>query len=100
MALEEDGAEETGAIRAAVRSAKKSSRPAKIGEPERRPTSSKKDKKTKKLGGAAKSTLKSRVGAFDKEMGQRSAREGVRAKKGDVVGGMGKKKGGKGGKRK
>ncbi len=86
----EDDAAETGAIRAAVRSAKKASRPAKIGEPERRHTSAKKDKKKK----AARSRS-AKGGAFDKEMGQRTAREGVRAKKGDVIGGMGKKKGGK-----
>ncbi|KAI0724541.1 P-loop containing nucleoside triphosphate hydrolase protein [Cerioporus squamosus] len=89
MAMEDD-ATETGAIRAAVRSAKKASRPAKIGEPERRNTSTKKDKKKK----AARSRS-AKGGAFDKEMGQRAAREGVRAKKGDVIGGMGKKKGGK-----
>ncbi|TFK89975.1 DEAD-domain-containing protein [Polyporus arcularius HHB13444] len=89
MAMEDDAAE-TGAIRAAVRSAKKASRPAKIGEPERRHTSAKKDKKKK----AARSRS-AKGGAFDKEMGQRTAREGVRAKKGDVIGGMGKKKGGK-----
>lgn len=93
--MEEDEAGETGAIRAAVRSAKKASRPAKIGEPERRQQPSKKDKRKKaKAGPAAKSAAKSK-GAFDKEMGQRPAREGVRAKKGDVIGGMGKKKGGK-----
>ena len=90
--MEEDEAGETGAIKAAVRSAKKASRPAKIGESERRPAS-KKDKKRKS--GSAKSVTKSKGGAFDKDMGQRSAREGVRAKKGDVIGGMGKKKGGK-----
>ena len=78
----EDDAAETGAIRAAVRSAKKASRPAKIGEPERRQTS--------------KSAKAQKSGAFEKELGQRTVREGVRAKKGDVIGGMGKK----GGKRK
>ncbi|RPD82565.1 DEAD-domain-containing protein [Lentinus tigrinus ALCF2SS1-7] len=89
----EDDAEETGAIRAAVRSAKKASRPAKIGEPERRKTSTKKDKKKKAARSRGATTQQS--GAFAKEMGQRTAREGVRAKKGDVIGGMGKKKGGK-----
>ena len=93
MAMEED-AEETGAIRAAVRSAKKASRPAKIGEPERRATSSKSKKRDKKAA-RAKSVTKSKGGAFDRDLGQRPAREGVRAKKGDVIGGMGKKKGGK-----
>ena len=88
--MEEDEAGETGAIRAAVRSAKKSSRPAKIGDPERRPTS----KKERKKKAGSKSGAK-KGGSFDKEMGQRSTQEGVRAKKGDVIGGMGKKKGGK-----
>ena len=86
----EDDAAETGAIRAAVRSAKKASRPAKIGEPERRQTLTKKDKKKK-----AVRSKSAKSGAFEKEMGQRTVREGVRAKKGDVIGGMGKKKGGK-----
>ena len=89
--MEEDAAE-TGAIRAAVRSAKKSLRPAKIGEPERRQVSTKRDKKK---AARTKSVTKPRGGAFEKDMGQRAAREGVRAKKGDVIGGMGKKKGGK-----
>ena len=93
MAMEEDAAE-TGAIRAAVRSAKKASRPAKIGEPERRQTSTKKDKKKKAV--RSKSAKAQKSGAFEKELGQRTVREGVRAKKGDVIGGMGKK----GGKRK
>ena len=88
MAMEED-AGETPAIRAAVRSAKKASKPAKIGEPEKRPSrpgSKKKDKKKV----AAK-----RGSAFESDMGQRAAREGVRAKKTDIIGGMGTKKGGK-----
>ncbi|KAI0778172.1 DEAD-domain-containing protein [Trametes elegans] len=93
MAMEEDDAVESGAIRAAVRSAKKASRPAKIGEPERRPASSK--KREKKKFARSKSVTKQKSGAFDKDLGQRPAREGVRAKKGDVIGGMGKKKGGK-----
>ncbi len=91
--MEEDDAAETGAIRAAVRSAKKASRPAKIGEPERRPTSAK--KRERKKASRSKSVTKAKSGAFEKELGQRPAREGVRAKKGDVIGGMGKKKGGK-----
>ncbi|KAI0361642.1 DEAD-domain-containing protein [Trametes cingulata] len=92
MAMEEDDAAESGAIRAAVRSAKKASRPAKIGEPERRPASKKKDKKK---AARSKSVTKQKGGAFEKDLGQRPVREGVRAKKGDVIGGMGKKKGGK-----
>ncbi|KAI0669913.1 DEAD-domain-containing protein [Trametes maxima] len=93
MAMEEDEAPESGAIRAAVRSAKKASRPAKIGEPERRPAQSK--KKDKKKAARSKSVTKPKGGAFEKDLGQRPVREGVRAKKGDVIGGMGKKKGGK-----
>ncbi|KAL7285300.1 hypothetical protein ACG7TL_000395 [Trametes sanguinea] len=93
MALEEDDAAETGAIRAAVRSAKKASRPAKIGEPERRPAQSK--KKDKKKAARSKTVTKQKGSSFEKDLGQRPAREGVRAKKGDVIGGMGKKKGGK-----
>lgn len=96
MAMEEDDAGgESGAIRAAVRSAKKSARPAKIGEPERRPAaiSKKKEKnKERKLRGKAATRI---GGSFDKDLGQRRAKEGVRAKKGDIIGGMAKKKGGK-----
>lgn len=92
---EDDTVEDKGAIRAAVRSAKKAAMPAKIGEPERRTSSlSKKKEKTRerKLRGKASA----RIGrTFDKDMSQRTAKEGVRAKKGDVIGGMGKKKGGK-----
>lgn len=96
MANEED-AGETGAIRAAVRSAKKAARPAKIGESERRagPASKKREKKAK-----AKRPITKVGGSFDKDMGQRAAREGVRAKKGDSIGkgtakksGAGKRKG-------
>ncbi|CDO71552.1 hypothetical protein BN946_scf184911.g22 [Trametes cinnabarina] len=93
MALDEDDAAETGAIRAAVRSAKKASRPVKIGEPERRPAQSK--KKDKKKTARSKTVTKLKGSSFEKDLGQRPAREGVRAKKGDVIGGMGKKKGGK-----
>ncbi|PSS37722.1 hypothetical protein PHLCEN_2v415 [Hermanssonia centrifuga] len=91
MAIEED-AVETGAIRAAVRSAKKASKPAKIGEPQKKaPPSGKKgrDKKNRRK------TMSRVGGAFEKDMGQRAVQEGVRAKKGDVIGGMNKKKGGK-----
>lgn len=88
--MEED-AGETGAIRAAVRSAKKAIKPAKIGDPERGLPQTKKKARNSKANKA-----KSRTGGgFDAEMGQRPVREGVRAKKGDVIGGMGKKKGGK-----
>ena len=90
IALEED-AVETGAIKAAVRSAKKSIRPAKIGE--KQPSIERK-RKNERSGPKGKAGSK-KGGKFDKEMGQRPAREGVRAKKGDVIGGMGKKKGSK-----
>ena len=89
MAMEDDEGE-TGAIRAAVRSAKKEYRPAKLGEPEKRPPragANKKKQKPRESGGGVK-------GTFEKDLGQRSVREGVRAKKGDIIGGM-KKKGGK-----
>ena len=88
LAMEED-AMETGAIRAAVRSAKKAYRPVKIGEKESKPLRSKASKKQRKKSGAKTG------GGFDKDLGQRSSREGVRAKKGDIIGGMNKKKGGK-----
>lgn len=88
--MEEDEAE-SGAIRAAVRSAKKAIKPAKIGEAQRGLPQTKKKAKTSK---ATKGKPRT-GGRFDSEMGQRPAREGVRAKKGDVIGGMGKKKGGK-----
>lgn len=92
MALEDDDANETGAIKAAVRSAKKASRPAKIGEPERKPASRKAEKKAK-----AKKIMKvTAKGGFDKDLSQKSSREGVRAKKWDKIGGMGKKGGKKG----
>ncbi|THH02879.1 hypothetical protein EW026_g13 [Hermanssonia centrifuga] len=73
MAIEED-AVETGAIRAA-----------------KAPSSGKKgrDKKNRRK------TMSRVGGAFEKDMGQRAVQEGVRAKKGDVIGGMNKKKGGK-----
>ena len=85
---------ETGAIKAAIRSAKKSQRPVKIGEKQPRLPSKAKSKdnkarnKKQKAAGGAKG-----VSVFDKEIGQRPAarREGVRAKKGDKIGGMGKK---------
>ncbi|EMD42037.1 hypothetical protein CERSUDRAFT_129370 [Gelatoporia subvermispora B] len=92
MAMEEDeGAADSTAIRTAVRSAKKASRPKKIGEPEaRQPRNKKSDKKSKK-----KVATRAARG-FDKDASQRTtSREGVRAKKGDVIGGMGKKKGGR-----
>lgn len=93
MALEDDEElGDSGAVKAAIRSAKKSARPAKIGVPEKRPSKSKgKDKKRKVTARTG--------GAFDRDHGQKASsagrREGVRSRKGDAVGGMGKKKGGK-----
>lgn len=88
--MEED--EEMGdskSVNAAIRSAKKSARPAKIGVPERRSTSKLKAKKS------GRPKVRAKVGgAFERDIGQKG--EGVRAKKGDKIGGMGKK----GGKRK
>lgn len=100
MAMEED-AQETGAIKAAIRSAKKTQRPAKIGEKQThlpaKQKSRDKGRKRQKVAAGSKGS------SFDKDLGQRSqrasagaSREGVRAKKGDKIGGMGKK----GGKRK
>lgn len=81
MAREEDEAVGDGkALNAAIRSAKKASRPSKIGLPD---TAS---RHAKSKGAARK---KSRVG-FEKDLGQRNT-EGTRAKKGDSIGGMGKK---------
>ena len=99
--MEED-ALETGAIKAAIRSAKKTQRPAKIGEQQAQLPSSKQKSRDK-----ARKRQKVTTGkgsAFDKDLGQRprgsagggaASREGVRAKKGDKIGGMGKKGGGK-----
>lgn len=86
----EDDAGETGAIRAAVRSAKKTYKPAKIGEVVKKPTRPSAVKKQQ-----AKKRRPSGTTTFGKDLEQRPVREGVRAKKGDVIGGMGKKKGGK-----
>ena len=87
--MEED-AQETGAIKAAIRSAKKTQRPVKIGEKQTQlPSKAKsKDKARQKRKVMAKGGS-----AFDKDLGQRPAakREGVRAKKSDKIGGMGKK---------
>jgi ATP-dependent RNA helicase DDX27 len=91
MALEADKElGETGAVNAAIRSAKKAARPAKIGIPDHRNVPASKRTKTRK--GA------SRTGGniFDSDLSSKPARgEGVRAKKGDAIGGMGKRKGGK-----
>lgn len=86
--MEEDEAEGNHkGVDAAIRSVKRSSRPTKIGLPEPKLDKKKKDRKSAKAGG------KKKGGAFENDMGQRAKGEGVRAKKGDVIGGM--KKGGK-----
>jgi len=86
--MEEDAVDgNSGAMDAAIRTAKKTSRPSKIGEPERRPQKIK-DKKGKKM-------TSRRGGAFDRDLGDKTIRhEGVRAKRGDAIGGM-KSKGAK-----
>ncbi|KAG1769255.1 DEAD-domain-containing protein [Suillus occidentalis] len=91
MALEADKElGETGAVNAAIRSAKKAARPAKIGIPEHRNVPASKRTKAKK--GASKTG----GNTFDRDLSSKVARgEGVHAKKGDTIGGMGKRKGGK-----
>lgn len=74
-----------GDVNAAIRAAKKSARPVKIGEPERR--ASAKEKRTKK-GGKGKAAANTGQGIFVKDLGQR---EGVRALKGDAIGRVGKR---------
>jgi ATP-dependent RNA helicase DDX27 len=90
MALEDDKElGQTGVVNAAIRSAKKAARPAKIGIPVHRSVST--SKRTKARKGTSKAG-----GAFDRDLSSKAARsEGVRAKKGDAIGGMGKHKGGK-----
>jgi ATP-dependent RNA helicase DDX27 len=93
MTMEED--KELGdnkSVNAAIRSAKKAARPAKIGVPERK--DSKSPKKKRKVSVRSGNT-------FDSDFGQKSkSREGVRSKKGDAVklGKTGGKKG-KGGRK-
>lgn len=91
--MEED--EELGSgkvIAASIRSAKKAARPKPIGVPDKKLP--KKDAKSK----GKKRKVISKGGSFDKDLGQRKSssggggsREGVRAKKGDAIGGMHKK---------
>ncbi|KAJ7783807.1 DEAD-domain-containing protein [Mycena maculata] len=76
-----------GATKAAIRSAKKSARPTKIGVLVPR-------KPTKKAARNAHKKVTARTGgAFDRDLGHKggSSGEGVRSKKGDAVGRMGKK---------
>ncbi|KAG2752414.1 DEAD-domain-containing protein [Suillus brevipes Sb2] len=91
MALEADKElGETGAVNAAIRSAKKAARPAKIGIPEHRNVPA--SKRTKARKGASKTG----GNTFDRDLSSKVARgEGVHAKKGDAIGGMSKRKGGK-----
>ncbi|KAH7930992.1 DEAD-domain-containing protein [Leucogyrophana mollusca] len=96
MAIEEDKElGDSGAVNAAIRLAKKEGRPTKIGLP-----MNKNAKSSKRIKSSRKTRVTARTGgAFDRDLSQKTGRgEGVRAKKGDVIGGMGKKKGG--GKRK
>ncbi|KAJ7597056.1 DEAD-domain-containing protein [Mycena floridula] len=89
MTMEED--EEAGdsrSMNAAIRSAKKSARPSKIGIPEKRNNKSTGKSKSKGTRRPAKVTSRS-GGAFEKDLS--GHREGVRAKKGDAVGRAGKK---------
>ncbi|KAG6902869.1 nucleolar DEAD-box protein required for synthesis of 60S ribosomal subunit [Termitomyces sp. Mi166 len=80
MMLEEDAKSgDEKAVNAAIRLAKKSARPAKIGFPERRPTKLKSKTKLRKVTSHA-------VGAFDRDLeGKAGKREGVRAKKSDII---------------
>ena len=97
--MEEDAAE-TGAIKAAVRSAKKAGKPAKIGMPEARPERNSKAKAKKDRGKKVKVTGKGTM--FGQDLGdKRKMVEGARAKKGDRIKGLGNKpvKGAKGKKR-
>ncbi|KAH7104364.1 DEAD-domain-containing protein [Auriculariales sp. MPI-PUGE-AT-0066] len=94
IAIEEDAADRAGrnSNNAAIRAAKKSSRPPKIGEPL---AQSKVGKNAKRA--AKKDRAKTR--SFDSDMGSRGggggasggAREGARAKRGDKIGAMSKK---------
>ncbi|KAE9411109.1 DEAD-domain-containing protein [Gymnopus androsaceus JB14] len=81
-----------GAMKAAIRSAKKGFQPSKIGEPERRPVKTSKTKEKKKK--SRRNSALGKRGGFERDLGDKASRhEGTRAKKGDIIGGMGKKKG-------
>ncbi|KAG7099249.1 nucleolar DEAD-box protein required for synthesis of 60S ribosomal subunit [Marasmius oreades] len=93
LAMETDAEDgDGGAIKAAIRSAKKAARPAKIGDPERRRPASSRIKSRKKTR-ATTARISWGGGSFRKDFGDNAQNrtEGVRAKKGDNVGGMGKK---------
>jgi ATP-dependent RNA helicase DDX27 len=73
------------ATQAAIRSAKKSARPPKIGIQIPRPP-------TKKAKRSSRKVTARTGGAFDRDFGQKgSGGEGVRSKKGDAPGRLGKK---------
>jgi ATP-dependent RNA helicase DDX27 len=75
-------------LNAAIRSAKKAAKPGKIGMALSNGSQLKHGPKSK-----ARSSTASK---FEQDLSTRSARsEGIRAKKGDAVGGMGKRKNGK-----
>ena len=84
MANEEDETDRR-AIGASIRSAKKAIRPTKIGAPEARPRKA----KPKKVRGEPKKQKS--TSSFDRDLGQRTKTEGLRAKKGDSVGRAGKR---------
>lgn len=87
--MEED-AGETGAVRAAVRSAKKAARPAKIGLPEPSPQ---KRRKSKDRGRKQRpDKLAGQKGLFEKEVGGRRKSGGGGAKSGSRVQKVGKGK--------
>jgi ATP-dependent RNA helicase DDX27 len=90
LAAEEDEERgDIGAISASVRAAKKTQRPVKIGEAQPKRQQAKKVAKRKKAAGRVTGA------SFERDLGQKGAREGVRARKGDVIAGIGKKKTGK-----
>ncbi|KZW02520.1 DEAD-domain-containing protein [Exidia glandulosa HHB12029] len=101
LALEEDAADRasSNATGAAIRAAKKSQRPPKIGEPLPKLQIKDKDKRKKKVAKPGfESDLGARAGGKKSAAGG-GAREGARAKRGDKIAGMGGKKG-KGGTKK
>lgn len=99
--MEDDDDGDNKGIRAAVRSAKKAIRPTPIGMPEARHANPKSKSKAKaKARTTPKPSAGKKGGAFDRDMGEKrgnvglargAGREGARAKKGDKIGGMGKK---------
>jgi ATP-dependent RNA helicase DDX27 len=93
MMEDDDERKEMGSMNASIRSAKKAARPPKIGEADMR-TSNKKPKSQSKKRAVGKPQANNKKGSsFARDLGQK--REGARAKKGDAIAGMGKKKGGK-----